>query len=200
MSHNKSEARTAPTECPTPEATSAMLAKEMNQLSVEEREKVLEDIHGIARVVDEPYDFVKNNLVLLEEELSKATHDHNKAAYDLAKLQSKEYVSSEKLRIMFLRAESFDAYNAASRMVRFFDEKYKLFGAEKLTKDIVLADLDPDDIAALEKGFYQVLPEKDCAGRKVVCFFPKLRVVRTTQNQVRVEMFLKQEIMIQLVL
>jgi hypothetical protein len=182
MSHTKSEA-TGHTECPSPEATSAMLAKEMNQLSVEEREKVLEDVHGIARVVDEPYDFVKNSLVLLEEELSKITL-RNKAAYDLAKLQSKKYVSSEKLRMMFLRAESFDAYKAASHMVRFFDEKLNIFGAEKLTKDIVLADLDPDDVAALEKGFYQVLPEKDSAGRKVCCFFPKLKVVRTAQNQV----------------
>jgi hypothetical protein len=159
-----------------------MLAKEMNQLSVEEREKVLEDIHGIARAVDEPLDSVKNSLVLLEEELSKITR--NKVAFDLAKFQSKEYVSSEKLRLMFLRAESFDAYKAAFRMVRFFDEKYKLFGAEKLTKDIVLADLDPGDIAALENGFYQVLPETDCAGRNVLCFFPKLKGKCTTQNQV----------------
>jgi hypothetical protein len=185
---------TVPTECPTPEATSAMLAKEMNQLSVEERERILEDIHGIARAVfDEPLDQVKNSLALLELELSKITL-RNKAAFDIAQLQSKEYVSSEKLRMMFLRAESFDAYKAASHMVRFFDEKYKLFGAEKLTKDIVLADLDPDDIIALEKGFYQVLPEKDCAGRKVICFFPKLKVVRTTQNSmVCDEIFVKQE-------
>jgi hypothetical protein len=187
MSRTKSEGIFAPytttafAECPTPEATSAMLAVEMNQLSVEEREKVLEDVHGIARAVDEPLHYVKNSLVLLEQELSKI---RNKVAFDLAKSQSKEYVSSEKLRLMFLRAESFDANKAASRMVRFFDEKYELFGAEKLTKDIVLADLDPDDIAALERGFYQVLPEKDCAGRKVCCFFPKLKVIRTTQNMV----------------
>jgi hypothetical protein len=189
MSHANSEGNfapytsTAPAECPTPEDASAMLAKEMNQLSVEDREKVLEDIHGIARAVDEPLDYVKNSLVLLEEELSKITL-RNKAAFDIAQLQSKEYVSSEKLRMMFLRAESFDAYKAASHMVRFFDEKLNIFGAEKLTKDIVLADLDPDDIAALEKGFYQVLPEKDSAGRKVCCYFPKLKVVRTAQNQV----------------
>jgi hypothetical protein len=188
MSHTKSEGIIAPclpttfSGCPTPEATSAMLAKEMNLLSVEEREKVLEDVHGIARAVDEPLDYVKNSLVLLEEELSKIAR--NKVAFDLAKFQSKEYVSSEKLRLMFLRAESFNAYKAASRMVSFFDEKYKLFGADKLTKDIGLADLDPDDIAALETGFYQVLPEKDCAGRKVFCFFPKLKVVQTTQNMV----------------
>jgi hypothetical protein len=171
----------SPTECPTPAEADAMLAKEMNQLSVDEREKVFEDVHGIARAVDEPLDYVKNSLVLLEEELSKTP---NKVAFDLAKFQSKEYVSDEKLRLMFLRAENFDVCMAASRMVKFFDEKYELFGPEKLTKEIILADLDPGDIAALERGFYQVLPEKDCAGRKVLCFFPKLQVVQTTQNMV----------------
>jgi hypothetical protein len=85
---------------------------------------------------------------------------------------------------MFLRAESFDAYKAASRMVAFFDEKYKLFGAEKLTKDIVLADLDPDDISALENGYYQRLANKDSAGRKVFCGFEHVRAGSTTQNLV----------------
>jgi hypothetical protein len=148
---------------------------------VEEREKVLEDIHGITPVVDEPREFIEACLALLEKEL---TNIPSKAAYDLASSMSKEYTSSIKIRLMFLRADSFDPYKAASRMVRFFEEKYALFGADKLTKDIVLADLDPDDIAALEKGFYQVLPEKDSAGRKVCCFFPKLKVVQTPQNQV----------------
>jgi hypothetical protein len=168
-------------ECPTQAEADALLAKEMNQLSVEEREKVFEDVHGIAPDVDEPHEFIEAYLALLEKEI---TNIASKAAYDLASFMSKEYTSSKKLRLMFLRAESFDAYKAASRMVRFFDEKYALFGAEKLTKDIVLADLDPDDIAALETGFYQVLPEKDSAGRKVFCAFPQLRVVRTTQNVV----------------
>jgi hypothetical protein len=173
--------QSSPTECPTPAEASAMLAKDMYHLSVEEREKVLEDVHGIARVVDEPKDFIEACLALLEKEL---TNISSKAAYDLASSMSKEYTSSKKIRLMFLRAESFDPFNAASRMVRFFDEKCELFGADKLTKDITLDDLDPDDIAALEKGFYQVLPEKDCAGRKVFCFFPKLKVIRTAQNMV----------------
>ena len=56
-------------------------------MSVEEREKVLEDVHGIPRVVDEPLDYVKNSLVLLEQELSKITR--NRVAFDLAKSQSK---------------------------------------------------------------------------------------------------------------
>jgi hypothetical protein len=172
----------SPTECPTPAYASAMLAKEMNQLSVEEREKILEDVHGIPRVADEPQEFIEACLALLGKELNIIS---NKAAYDLASSMSKEYTSRRTRRLMFLRAESFDPCKAASRMVRFFEEKYQLFGADKLTKDIVLADLDPDDIATLEKGIYQVLPEKDCAGRKVICFFPKLlKMVPTIQNVV----------------
>jgi hypothetical protein len=171
----------SPTECPTLAEASALLAKEMNQLSVDEREKVLEDVHGIPRVVDEPQEFIEACLALLESEL---TNISNKAAYDLASSMSKEYTSSKRLRLMFLRAESFDPPKAASRMVRFFDEKYELFGGDKLTKDITLADLDPDDISTIENGLIQVLPSKDCAGRKVICQFPKLRVNRTTQNVV----------------
>jgi hypothetical protein len=171
----------SPTECPTPADASALLAKEMNQLSVKEREKVLDDVHGIARVVDEPQEFIEACLALLDKELNNIS---NKAAYDLASSMSKEYTSSKTRRLMFLRAESFDPYNAASRMVRFFDEKYELFGADKLTKDILLDDLDPDDIITIENGFYQVLPEKDCAGRKVFCCFPKLKVIRTIRNAV----------------
>ena len=171
----------SPTECPTPAEASSMLAREMNKLSVEEREKVLEDVHGIPRLVDEPKERIEACLALLETEITSVSR---KAAYDLASFNSNEYTSSKKIRLMFLRAENYDPYNAASRMVRFFDQKYELFGADKLTKDITLDDLDPDDIAALERGFYQVLPEKDCAGRKVLCFFPKLKAFRTLQNAV----------------
>ena len=169
-------APSSPAECPTPAETGAMLAKEMNKLSVEEREKVLEDVHGIPRVVDETQEFIEACLTLLEKEL---TNISSKPAYDLASSTSKEYTSSKKIRLMFLRAESYDPCNAASRMVRFFDEKNKLFGADKLTKDITLDDLDLDDIITLKNGFYQVLPEKDCVGRKAFCQFPKLRVTPT---------------------
>jgi hypothetical protein len=171
----------SPTECPSPAEVSALLAKEMNQLSVEEREKALEDVHGIARVVDEPHEFIEACLARLEKELINIS---GKAAYNLASSKSKEYTSSKTRRLMFLRAESFDPYNAAARMVRFFDEKYELFGADKLIKNITLDDLDPDDITTLENGAFQVLPKKDCAGRKVFFIFPKLKVDRTVRNVV----------------
>jgi hypothetical protein len=176
-------------ECPTLDEASSMMAKEMNHLSVEEREKVLEDVHGIARVVDEPQEFIDACSARLEKELDNIS---SKMAYDLARSMSEEYTCSKKIRLMFLRAKSFDPYNTACCMARFFDEKCELFGAEKLTKDIKLADLDPDDIMTIESGFLQVLPEKDCAGRKVLCTFPKLKGVRKAQNMVSNDVLVKE--------
>jgi hypothetical protein len=59
-------------ECPTQAEAGAMLAKEMNKLSVEEREKVLADIHGISPVVDEPQEFIEASLALLEKAIFPA--------------------------------------------------------------------------------------------------------------------------------
>jgi hypothetical protein len=71
-----------------------MLVKEMNQLSFEERAKVSEDVHGIARAVDEPLDYVKKRtLVLLKQEVSKKI-TLNIVAFDLANFEFKDKVKS----------------------------------------------------------------------------------------------------------
>ena len=55
----------------------------------------------------------------------------------------------------------------------------------KSTKEITLDDLDPDDIINSRKWrVLHMLPEKDSAGRKVICFIPKLKVIRTTPDNV----------------
>jgi hypothetical protein len=77
----------SPAECPAPAEASAMLAREMNELSVEEREKVLEDVHGIPWLVDEPKERVEACLALLEKELTSVS---SKAACDLASSMAKE--------------------------------------------------------------------------------------------------------------
>jgi hypothetical protein len=173
-------------ECPSPAETSAMLAKEMNQLSMEEREKVLEDVHGIARVCDEPPEFLKSRLVLLERELENIP---NKTAYDLANAVDHTYVEDEKLRLLFLRAESFDPRLAASRMVSFLEQKHALFGRTKLTRTIRYDDLEHDDVTTLEHGMFQQLGERDRAGRKIIAMFPKLKIAKTHNNAVSFVLF-----------
>ena len=58
-----------------------------------------------------------------------------------------------------MRAESYDLYNAAST------RNAKLFGADKLTKEIVrLDDLDPHDVIIVENGVFQVAPRSHVIG------------------------------------
>jgi hypothetical protein len=154
------------------EEPDALLAKELNRLSMQEREKVLYDVHGVAEVMPEGSEFVSTRLIQLELEIAKITE---KAAYNQALMQDPNFVKNRNFRIRFLRAERFVAAEAAVRMVRHFQYKMELFGAGKLVKDIKIEDLDSEDIKVLESGFIQLLPVRDRAGRAVMCWNPILR-------------------------
>jgi hypothetical protein len=69
-------------------------------------------------------------------------------------------------------------------MVRFFELKKRLFGAEKLVKDITLDDLDEDDMDTLETGCVQVSPLIDMAGRPIFVVPTKLRGYKVVENYV----------------
>jgi lipase chaperone LimK len=156
------------------EDADALLAKAMAAMSVEEREQSIFDVHGVSGVVHEEPSFVRAKLEDMEMELSKLTRG-NKEAHMQAEAQNKEHVICRKLRLRFLRAESFNARLAAGRMVRFFEEKKKLFGPDKLTKEIKLRDLDKEDRKFLDRGLFQIVPQRDRAGRRIIIAMPMMR-------------------------
>jgi hypothetical protein len=150
----------------------SQLAKEMNQLSMAERDELLCDIHGVNDVIEETPEFVAQKLVELEKALEKI---RKKDAYNLAQSKLPEYVSEGNFRLMFLRADRFNPHKAAGRIVRHFEMKLELFGPEKIARDIQMDDLEEDSIACLESGFTQVLPVRDSSGRAIICWIPALR-------------------------
>lgn len=160
----------------------ALLARELNRLSMQEREQVLYEVHGVAEAVDEQPDFVNKSLCQLDIELDKI---QGKAAYDQALLLDPQYVRNLNFLLKLLRSSRFDAKGAAVRMVRYFQCKLELFGTEKLVKDIQLADLSSEDVACLSSGFLQVLPMRDRAGRAICFFNPSLRGNVTMNSRVR---------------
>jgi hypothetical protein len=166
------------------EDADALLAKAMAAMSVEEREQSIFDIHGVSDVIHEEPGFVRAKLEDMEMELSKLTRG-NKEAYMQAEAQNKEYVICHKFRLRFLRAESFNARLAAGRMVRFFDEKKKLFGPDKLTKEIKLRDLDKEDRKFLDSGIFQIVPLRDPAGRRIIVVMPEMRERVEETSEVR---------------
>jgi hypothetical protein len=140
------------------------LAQTMHNLSLEERDKALEDLHAIASVPEESVSTVKESLEAMSHYIDIVD---NKKAYLIAKSMSANYVTNEKRRLQFLRAENYDPQKAATRLTQYFEEKLALFGTDNLVTDIHLTDLPPADVEALKNGSLMLL-EKDRSGRYVI--------------------------------
>jgi hypothetical protein len=165
----------------------AILANEMTQLSMKERDTVMQDIHGIAEPVTETPELVTQALEQLEECLAQIPR---KDAYLRALYLSPDYVRDSRFRIKFLRGTLFNAEQAACRMVRHFEEKLNFFGIELLGKDIQMSDLRDLDRETLKLGSAQWLPVRDRAGRAVFCI-PAMKVnLKDTKTRVGVGIFM----------
>jgi hypothetical protein len=164
-----------------------LFVKELNDLSLAERERVYEEIHGVASAIDESSpDFVSQKLEELEQELQKMSRKRvNGSGYHMAHFLAPQYVKNRDFRLMFLRADHFSAPAAAKRLELHFDWKLKLFGIEKLCKDITWGDLSEDDQAATMSGFVQCLPSwKDRSGRRVIFDILASHKYRNPENAV----------------
>jgi hypothetical protein len=164
-----------PSQDPTPEMTYALLAEELNKLSIQERDDIFADIHGVGERIEEPPELVRESMAKMENEISSI---HNKSAYLEAKMQSPAYVDDVNFKLKFLRAHRFDPKAAAECLASFFESKRDLFGPQNLIKDITLDDLDGDDMDLLMRGGYQLLPLRDSAGRLVLSQWPLVQCER----------------------
>jgi hypothetical protein len=167
--------------CPDGERT----AKELHQIPTEEREKVWADLSGresttnFKREISEDPNMVTNKLKEFDTALRSIP---DKAAYDIAHLIGATYVESRAFRLMFLRTTEFDVQASAERMVKHFEMKLELFGQDKLGKKICLSDLEEDDLAVMETGFSQLLPNTDIGGRRMIFDRPQTTVYKTREN------------------
>eukprot|EP00934_Nitzschia_sp_Nitz4_P002333 Nitzschia sp. Nitz4//scaffold80_size88189//78525//80210//NITZ4_005094-RA/size88189-augustus-gene-0.52-mRNA-1//-1//CDS//3329558651//2333//frame0 len=141
------------------------IAVQMNKLSLQERERTYEEIHGVSGVVHETPELLSLKLLEIGEALETI---HPKVAYDVALEMDRTYIESPKFRLMFLRAERFNAPKAAQRLALFLEKKLKFFGRSTLVRPILLADLSDDDIKTLGGGAFQILPSRDKSGRPIV--------------------------------
>jgi hypothetical protein len=147
------------------------LAATFGELSLEEREEALHDIHGVGRVVEETPELVATSLEKLANEVQLI---QDKSAYETAVSQSPDFVSNREFQMKFLRAERFDVRKAAQRMVYHFVKKLELFGGDALSRDIGLSDLQEDGVDGLRSGFMRILPFRDQAGRLIIFYAKSL--------------------------
>ncbi|KAG7366859.1 hypothetical protein IV203_029529 [Nitzschia inconspicua] len=140
-----------------------LLARSMHQLSLEERDQALHDLHGVIDLVEESQEFLDAKLFDMDQAFEKVASNH---PYSLAKSLSIKYVSD--LRLQFLRAESYNPENAVERLLRFLEAKLEIWGERKLAKDLELDDFSEDDMKAFKSGYAMLLDEKDRSGRVVL--------------------------------
>ena len=128
----------------------------LNELSLKERETVIEELHGVSDVVHEEPEVVQSCLQKIRQELNL----DNSTITDDAEL------------LKFLRAESFDVKKAAHRFNQFAEFQKKLFGKQGTIR---YSDLTGEDIKFLQSGFMQLLPQRDRAGRAILICIGSLK-------------------------
>lgn len=143
-------------------------ATDLNNLPVEERKRVFEDLAGSTPLKVEKVHELADGIREMDNELAKITT--GKDAFDLAYTLNPDYVTDPIFRLMFLRGNEYNAKAAAGQLVKHFEEKLALFGEQMLGKDIKLSDLTADDLDALRSGGIQISKYKDRAGRSIVFF------------------------------
>ena len=166
------------------ESITSSLAKEMNQLSLAEREKVCYDLHGVADVVEETPGFIDQCLSDLESEICKL-EDNQRSAYEMAKEVNPGYICGRSFRLKFLRAERFVPKNAVTRLVGFLEVKLKFFGPKPLARELLLSDLNQDDMVVVQSGFFSIVPLRDRAGRALLVIVSFFRPEVTQEAKVR---------------
>ena len=143
------------------------LVQEWNQLSLQERELVQGEVHGVASgfSVEETPELIQERMEQMDEEINKI---RKKSAYDKAVFLNPSYVKDPDFRIMFLRCENFQPREAAHRIVRFFECRLDFFGPDRFANRLGFLDLDKDDQEYIKSGPIQLLSQKDRSGRAVL--------------------------------
>ena len=153
----------------------ALLVSELNAMSMDERSRVYEEVHGVCQEVDESPEFVRQKLEAMESAIHNVLlPPDDMDAYTIACKKSPSYVMDTKFRLMFLRAERFDPVLAAKRFVAFHGGIRQHFGEGALGRPLTLTDLDKDAMKVLKSGFLQRLGQRDTSGRGVFCDFTLL--------------------------
>eukprot|EP00934_Nitzschia_sp_Nitz4_P001460 Nitzschia sp. Nitz4//scaffold38_size140716//56163//59474//NITZ4_003140-RA/size140716-processed-gene-0.31-mRNA-1//1//CDS//3329550057//1460//frame0 len=135
-------------------------------LSLEQRETALEELHGVARDPDESPKLVEQLLVEMRDELAKI-HARKRKSWDRACFLCPALEHDNRHFLLFLGGERFNPKEAAEKLVLHYEHKAELFSVEKLPRPITLDDLDEDDMACMRNGTYQPLKQRDQAGRTI---------------------------------
>jgi hypothetical protein len=147
-------------------------AQELRELPTDERERVWADLTGNQNisnfeVADEDPALIHRCFTELRNELFEHAKKQPAKALSIVINTSPNYICNPPFMLKFLRAQGLNVRLTLALMVRHFELKRKLFGVEKVDRDILLSDLNEYDMEFLKHGAYQYLKGTERAGRSV---------------------------------
>jgi hypothetical protein len=168
-----------------------MLAGELTQLSFTDRERVMDEIHGIAS--GPPYLSEEGELLLLtlQQDLDTYYYDINAngnrsngiyhkrstlyPAYQEARSNNSALLVDREFCRAFLVAGDYDPKKAAIRYLSYLELICKVYNSNKvLYRPILLDDIHEDAKEQLAQGSWQMLPDRDTSGRRIFVYLRDL--------------------------
>ena len=168
------------------EAFDKVWAKELYEIRHEDREAILNELHGVqSRAVPETPDLIESSLLAMEEELrhkvslSLPSSDGQSSSLDVAARELVEahvratevfhsqYVVAPEFRLRFLRTDFFDVRKAAIRYCKCLNHLLRFFGDASLRRPLRLSDLSPRELRFVNRGQIQSLASRDKMGRRI---------------------------------
>ena len=153
-----------------PLAMEGLWAKELSRIQRNEREVNDDKVHGIKSwAVGETPEKITRALNTMQTEINMLPVEEKRAHLRGLKSQSL-YTQSKEFRLRFLRATGFNTKDAAIRYCKCLDYLVEVFGEFALTRRLFITDLNEDEISYLHEGNFQLLPSRDCLGRRIVAY------------------------------
>lgn len=147
------------------------LAQEITAMTLEEREAIHHDIHGVPQdVVEETEDMVNQKIAEMKECFRNMPVSTARAAWDRASYLHPSMADDRDLYLLFLRAMRFKPFQAATRMLKYFEAKRAIWGDDLLIHRISYQDLTTEEQEMALSGWYRLFrtsEKSDSVGRGI---------------------------------
>lgn len=181
-----------------------LLVDELNELTVNKREQVLEEVHGVSSFHKLPLPEI--HLKQMQEELDRhfysaddshscgddrSFHSFSTArkpsiicgAYREARLKNSSLITDPLFMRGLLLSENLDPKAAAIRMMLYLERTKEIYGTSAvLFRPIFIEDMHMKAKEQLVMGAFQLLQDRDSSGRRVMCYIRDINPSITAQN------------------
>lgn len=180
--------------------TDADLARELNSLTVKERQAIEEDIHGVSSEIHETDELVTRAIAEMKDSLRHMPVSTKRSAWDRAVYLRPSLETDQDHFLLFLRAPQFKPFEAAQLLIKYYEAKQEIWGDDLLIHRITFHDLSPKEQEIATSGLYRLFPapdHRDNAGRGVAFLrFRQWKVAEDTQALNRAVNYLQESVLL----